>query len=426
MWILTELQQQLQQQLASFEPSSKHAIIALQAENHASDWQPLSWLKAQGSFPHFFWQSRDESLSIATLGAIHQFDNLESAETFSQQHAVPVVGGLTFEGQCQFILPRLSLVKQGDKLTACLYLDLADIENEKVESESLLEQLATFFPHQAITQRIMSSQSANDFNAWQALLSQALNAIEHAHFRKVVLANATTFSLDSAINPYDLLYASQQKNRGCYHFLWSENGSETFLGSSPERLYQRTGKQLQTEALAGTVAVSADPNETERNALWLLSDEKNVYENQLVVDDICQHLQDCSEHIQVSQAEIKRLPNVQHLRRAIQATLKTGVQDSDCLARIQPTAAVAGLPRHNALPFIAKHEGFDRGWYAGTLGYMQPEQAEFCVTLRSAKLCADQLTLYAGAGIVAGSTAEMEWQEIQRKLQGLQSLLNSQ
>ncbi|MDG0557088.1 chorismate-binding protein, partial [Klebsiella quasipneumoniae] len=97
--------------------------------------------------------------------------------------------------------------------------------------------------------------------------------------------------------------------------------------------------------------------------------------------------------------------------------------DSRCLLQLQPTAAVAGLPRRAALAFIQRHEPFSREWYAGSAGYLSLAQSEFCVALRSAKVDNDTLRLYAGAGIVSGSDALQEWQEIDNKAAGLRSLL---
>ncbi|MBI0529650.1 isochorismate synthase, partial [Dickeya dianthicola] len=83
----------------------------------------------------------------------------------------------------------------------------------------------------------------------------------------------------------------------------------------------------------------------------------------------------------------------------------------------------AGLPRAAARAFLAQHEPFHRGWYAGSAGYLSRQQSEFSVALRSASVAEQQLTLYAGAGIVAGSDPEQEWQELENKAAGLKSLL---
>jgi menaquinone-specific isochorismate synthase len=113
---------------------------------------------------------------------------------------------------------------------------------------------------------------------------------------------------------------------------------------------------------------------------------------------------------------------VQHLRRCIWTELKHA-DDEQCLHVLQPTAAVAGLPRQAARAFIQNVEPFDREWYAGSAGYLSPEQSEFCVALRSARVQGAALRLYAGAGIVSGSDPEQEWQEIENKAAGLRSLL---
>ncbi len=99
--------------------------------------------------------------------------------------------------------------------------------------------------------------------------------------------------------------------------------------------------------------------------------------------------------------------------------------DAACLHQLQPTAAVAGLPREAARRFIAEHEPFEREWYAGSAGYLSMEQSEFCVSLRSARLKDETIRIYAGAGLVAGSQAALEWQEIENKAAALLTLLTS-
>lgn len=76
-------------------------------------------------------------------------------------------------------------------------------------------------------------------------------------------------------------------------------------------------------------------------------------------------------------------------------------------------------------PFIAEHEPFEREWYAGSAGYLSMEQSEFCVSLRSARLKDETIRIYAGAGLVAGSQAALEWQEIENKAAALLTLLTS-
>ncbi|AGI32064.1 TPA: isochorismate synthase [Mannheimia haemolytica] len=385
----------------------------------------LGWLKTQKtSYPHFFLQYRDTDQTIATIGTLRQFYTLEAAQSFIQQHHFPLIGGLQFEGNTQFILPQFSLVKNQQNLTACFYFDSDNFEQQAVIFEQFLANFSQITELGLTDNPLVSMSATSHFEQWKANIEKAIVSIEQGDFQKVVLANAMRLHFEQPICAYSLLAQSQKTNLGCYHFLWAESADVAFLGSTPERLYQRQGLHFSTEALAGTAAVTTSEVQTELNAQWLLSDPKNIYENQLVVDDIENQLKDCVTEFAVSEAKIKRLHNVQHLRRQIQATLKPDTSDSDCLSKIHPTAAVAGLPRQKAKGFITENEPFTRHWYAGTLGVMGNEEAEFCVTLRSALISQNSITLYAGAGIVSGSDPQSEWQEIKRKAQGMAKLLD--
>lgn len=420
MSVFSQLKQQLNEQLLQLQPIQ--GWIQLQASVNLAAENPslLTWLKTQtSSFPHFFLEKRDQAQTIATIGQACRFSSLEEAQHFISKNDFTLVGGIQFEGKCHFILPRLMLVKDQAKLTAYLTL------NSKEQAVDLADLFANSgeISLNNVKNRRLSTQPACTFEQWQQNIEQVIAQIKQGKMRKVVLANATTLHFENEVSAYDLLTQSREINLGCYHFLWAENEKNAFVGSTPERLYHRQGNQLFTEALAGTVAVTEDAAQTEENAAWLLQDTKNIYENQLVVEDIEAHLKEYVSEFHVFSPEIKRLHNVQHLRRCIEATLKPEVQDSDCLRQIHPTAAVAGLPRMVAKQFIATHEPFARHWYAGTLGVLNAQEAEFCVTLRSALVEGNQVTLYAGAGIVAESEPVSEWHEIERKSQAMAKLL---
>ncbi len=420
MSVFTQLEQQLSEQLSQLQ--STQGWIQLTAEVNLSVEESLllGWLKSQNRhFPHFFFEKRDENQTIATIGAVKTFSSLEEAQVFVQSTSLSLVGGIQFEGICQFVLPRLMLVKNSQNLTAYLTLNLSE---QAVDFTEFFTELNSTSPVK--NYQISAPQSSYTFEQWEINIERAITQIGTGDLRKVVLANAIQLTFENLISAYDLVEQSRAINLGCYHFLWAENAQNAFVGSTPERLYYRKGNQLFTEALAGTVAVSDNPIETEQNAQWLLKDAKNIYENQLVVEDIEEHLNAYVEAFEVHLPEIKRLHNVQHLRRRIEATLKADVLDQDCLRQIHPTAAVAGLPRAKAKQFIAENEPFKRGWYAGTLGIFNPQEAEFCVTLRSAKIEHNQITLYAGAGIIKESEPVSEWQEIERKSKALSKLLN--
>ena len=141
-----------------------------------------------------------------------------------------------------------------------------------------------------------------------------------------------------------------------------------------------------------------------------------------MAEGIRYNLQNYAKQIEIGELSLKPLRQVQHLQRNINVELISGYGDKDYLHAIHPTAAVSGLPQQAAQQFLQNTENFDRTWYAGTLGFMQPEEAEFCVTIRSAFIEKNKITVFAGAGIVEGSIPLLEWQEIERKAAGLVSL----
>lgn len=141
-----------------------------------------------------------------------------------------------------------------------------------------------------------------------------------------------------------VMLASKAVNRQYYHFMLSFNAQQTFLSSTPERLYYRKFHQPYTEELAGTVVNSADKLISQANSYWLMNNDKNQHENLLVVNDICKRLQDNIAMINISAPDIILLRKIQYLRRFIHASLRYA-SDSDCLYRLQPTAVVAGIVR---------------------------------------------------------------------------------
>jgi menaquinone-specific isochorismate synthase len=111
-----------------------------------------------------------------------------------------------------------------------------------------------------------------------------------------------------------------------------------------------------------------------------------------------------------------KLARGRHLRSKVHGTLREGVTDAVLLDALHPTPAVGGHPRDEALEEIRALETFDRGWYAGPVGWIGAEDSEFAVGIRSGLVRGGTLALFSGAGIVAGSVPDEEWAEIEQKI----------
>ena len=109
-------------------------------------------------------------------------------------------------------------------------------------------------------------------------------------------------------------------------------------------------------------------------------------------------------------------PRGRHIRSKVRGTLEDGVTDAALLDAMHPTPAVGVHPRNEALEQIHALEPFDRGWYAGPVGWIGQEASEFAVGIRSGLVRGRTLALYSGAGIVAGSVPDEEWAEIEQKI----------
>ena len=116
---------------------------------------------------------------------------------------------------------------------------------------------------------------------------------------------------------------------------------------------------------------------------------------------------------------LRALANVVHLHTPISARLLPGRGLADVAAALHPTPAVGGMPRDAALEFIARHEGLDRGLYAGLVGWAGPDRAELAVALRSALVRGARARLFVGAGIVEGSSADEEFEETELKARAM-------
>ncbi|WP_109078125.1 isochorismate synthase [Aggregatibacter kilianii] len=403
-------------------PLEQNAISVCSAQTECTV-NLLSWLKAQPHYPQYYFKCQQSEQAFAALGEVRVFDQLSAAQHFVEQFDLSLFGGMKFNGDTYFFLPRLLLEQTQHRLTVKVFIDHANLTESKrlaLDTLKTLEKMTALSTVQS--QPTLAHQQA-DQPRWQHWVEQALAQIRSGYVGKLVLANETTFRLSAPLNAQDFLAQSEAHNHGCYHFLLAQHPNSVFLGSTPERLYARHERNLTTEALAGTALMTDDPQQNQQQAQWLLQDAKNIHENQLVAEGICANLSAFAKQIQLSEVGLKQLRRVQHLRREITALLTENCTDLDCLKAIHPTAAVAGLPQQSARTLLAQIENYDRSWYAGTLGFFNQARAEFCVTIRSAFIEADKIRVFAGAGIVEGSVPLLEWQEIERKATGLISLL---
>ena len=256
---------------------------------------------------------------------------------------------------------------------------------------------------------------------YRAAVTSALAEIARGDYEKIVLAQVRELRTELAFEPLRVLNGLRQRFTDCYAFSVANGLGVSFIGASPERLLEVRGGRLRTEALAGSARRGSGASEDAAFAAALLRDEKERREHEMVVAFITEQLRGlglCPEH--PAAPGLRRFANVQHLHTAIEADLPGDVRLLDVAERLFPTPAVGGYPLAAALPRIAPLEGFARGLYAGALGWIDHRgNGELLVGLRSALIAGPTARLYAGAGIVAGSSPDQEQAETELKFRAM-------
>jgi isochorismate synthase len=255
----------------------------------------------------------------------------------------------------------------------------------------------------------MLSSSRSDF---EGRVERAVETIAAGHLSKVVMARAVEVVGERAFNWTEVLARLREQNPRCATFLFRAPDGSAFLGATPETLCRLEGQELETEALAGSAPLT--------QAGELGARDKESREHKAVVHYILEALRPLAERVFAGEEpELLKLKHLVHLRTGIRARLREGVGPAELVATLHPTPAVGGTPRQQALRFLTEQEGLDRGWYAGPVGWVGPGRAHFMVGLRSARVKQERARLYVGAGIVAGSDPQAEWQETEMKSLGM-------
>ncbi|WOG26326.1 isochorismate synthase [Endozoicomonas sp. 8E] len=407
----------------------------------------FNWLSGQTLPGKSYWQDRESDYKAAGLGKAWRFkvkDQSEVNTCFQQVNAMldkttRCLGYLSFSdsqkmiwpefGYGEFFFPVIEVVQTRKGCSLACHLLGHDELSWGTSLEKALDYLAqvSWTLEEVDSHYLLGApEFLPDQAHWTSLIGHALEGFESGALQKVVLSREAQLSLlEGQLNPWMLLYHWQLANPRSYVFAFESDQGSLFFGCSPERLFRRVDRVVQTEALAGTTRRGSSRHEDFKLELRLLNDSKNVHENRLVLDDIRRRLESicCDLEFDRSHSVVK-LKTIQHLRQVIRGVLKDEVSDSQLLSLLHPTPAVGGEPREMARHFIEEREVYSRGLYAGACGVLGKKRSEFTVSIRSALLEERQLRAFSGAGIVNGSDAQDEWQELNNKIGTLLSLLD--
>jgi menaquinone-specific isochorismate synthase len=259
-------------------------------------------------------------------------------------------------------------------------------------------------------------------SAWSDQVRAVLDAIRAGDVEKVVLAREVVVHADAPFDAPVVVDRLRATQGGCVVF--ADGG---LVGASPELLVRKRGREVWSRPMAGTIPRGATDEGDRAAEAALAASAKDGLEHRLVIDAVVDGLRECGVDVTtVRGPEVARLATVIHLATTIAGTVDTRSACSalDLALRLHPTPAVGGAPRDAALAMLRQLEPFDRGCYAGPVGWVDARgDGEWAVALRCAELNGPTARLVAGAGVVAGSHPDAEWAETQAKLEPMLRVL---
>jgi isochorismate synthase len=259
---------------------------------------------------------------------------------------------------------------------------------------------------------------------WNERVESVLERIESGDLEKVVLSRSVAFDVPVGRDAVSILDELIEKRPSCHTFLVA-SGESIFFGSTPELLVRLHGRAFTTQAIAGTAPRGRDEDEDRRLGDALLASPKNRREQDAVVRGIEEAVTGAAADLCADpQPGLIRVPEAFHLHTRVTGTWIEGEGALEAAGRLHPTPAVCGTPARAAARVIEAEE--DRGWYSGAVGWSDGDgDGVFVVALRAGLIRRGLVTLWAGAGIVAGSEAEAERLETEVKLRALGDVLCS-
>lgn len=366
---------------------------------------------------------------------------LSSVKALEPQAPMPrVFGGFAFQDMppqgslwkgfeaARFVLPRTCYARTDERAWISLsvgHRELSDpplverlITRSVAWLEGLLAQPTPEDPRQAASERV---SEVPERDGWGTLVGAIKREIEGGGFRKIVAARRAVYQLTPAPSADRILERLAQISGDCTRFAVRRDG-KLFLGATPEWLVRKHGRELETEAVAGSRS-SREPGA----AALLEASAKDRVEHALVVEALLRALGPLTTELEAPpKPGIRVLRDILHLYTPVSATLREDTHVLDLVERLHPTPAVGGTPPAKAHRWIAEHESEERGWYASPLGWVDANgDGQFVVTLRSALLTSDLAHVFAGAGIVAESDADLEFEETELKLSAMVNALGA-
>jgi len=294
--------------------------------------------------------------------------------------------------------------------------------------EALIEQLRQPLPHRIAQRQDVGEQELSpNFtpDAFRAAVDTCKEYIRAGDIFQVVLSQRFEGTLQA--DPFDIYRALRTINPSPYMY-FLRFGENLVVGASPEVLVRKEGEQVEVRPIAGTRPRGATLEEDQRLEAELLSDPKECAEHIMLIDlgrnDVGRVARGGS--VEVSELMvIERYSHVIHIVSNVRGRLRDGLDAFDVFRAAFPAGTLSGSPKIRAMEIIDELEPHRRGVYGGAVGYFSYSgNMDLAIAIRTLLIEKERILLQAGAGIVADSDPEMEYQETLNKARGVRRAID--
>lgn len=263
---------------------------------------------------------------------------------------------------------------------------------------------------------------------YREAVAQAVRRIGQGEFEKIVLSRSLRLVASAPHDEAALLAMMRRDSRATVFSVplppRQGAGRRRLVGATPELLVERRGRRVLSHPLAGSARRSADPALDRRAGAALMASAKDRREHEIAAEMVLDTLAPWCDRLAAPEGmALTSTAQMWHLGTRIEGRLRdSGTSCAELLAALHPTPAVCGLPRDAADAALAGLEGYDRGFYAGAVGWLDAS-GDGCwyLALRCAEIAGTEARLYAGAGIVASSDPAAEEAETSAKFRTMLS-----
>lgn len=330
-------------------------------------------------------------------------------------------------------VPRLLTQEEG---AVCTIYDLKDLNRQKGfviapfqvsetcpivliqpdRQEQLIDEDTKENPETTLQMQGQENKQSSPAEEYATRFHSFIKALSNNTFDKLVLSRALTVDRTPVFSLSSVFHAACRQYVHSYIYLCYTPQTGLWMGSTPEIILSGESDEWSTVALAGTQPL--------RNGkLPQIWNEKNRKEQEYVTSYIRQQLRSLDIHSTEKGPYPVYAGTLSHLKTDFRFSLKNNKELGNLLKVLHPTPAVCGLPKEEAYRFILENEGYDRRYYSGFIGWLDPDgKTDLYVNLRCMHIEDKQLTLYAGGGLLASSELNDEWMETEKKMQTMKRL----